>query len=294
MCAAICVGLLVLLVGGSLGFWGLKKRKFIKLKQKFFERNGGLLLGSVKNAKTFTAEDLKKATNNYHPTRVIGQGRFGVVYKGILQNNQIVAIKKSKFCDQSQVAEFINEISLLTTIIHKNIVRLLGFCLETEVPLLVYEYISNDTLFDQIHVQNSLLSWEKRMKIALETANGLAYLHFKTEVPILHRDIKSSNVLLDNNFTAKIADFGASRLKPIDETHLTTLVQGTLGYLDPEYFHTSQLTDRSDVYSFGVVLAELITGRKSVSSENPECERNLAKLFVTAVNEEGIDKILDD
>ncbi|XP_050243899.1 putative wall-associated receptor kinase-like 16 [Quercus robur] len=165
---------------------------------------------------------------------------------------------------------------------------------ETEVPLLVYECISNDTLFDQIHVQNSLLSWEKRMKIALETANGLAYLHFKTEVPILHRDIKSSNVLLDNNFTAKIADFGASRLKPIDETHLTTLVQGTLGYLDPEYFHTSQLTDRSDVYSFGVVLAELITGRKSVSSENPECERNLAKLFVTAVNEEGIDKILDD
>ena len=99
-----------------------------------------------------------------------------------------MAIKKSKFCDQSQVAEFINEISLLTTIIDKNMVRLLGFCLETEVPLLVYEYISNDTLFDQIHVQNSLLSWEKRMKIALETANGLAYLHFKTEVPILHRD----------------------------------------------------------------------------------------------------------
>lgn len=132
------------------------------------------------------------------------------------------------------------------------------------------------------------------MKIALETANGLAYLHFKIEVPILHRDIKSSNILLDNNFTIKIADFGASRLKPIDETHLTTLVQGTLGYLDLEYFHIGQSTNRSDVYSFGVVLAELITGRKFVSSENPECERNLAKLFVTAVNEEGIDKILVD
>ena len=154
MCAGISVGLLVLLVGGSWIHWGLKKRRLIKLKEKFFQQNGGLLLqeklsnhqGSVETAKIYSAEELVKATNNYDENRVLGQGSYGTVYRGILLNKKVVAIKKSKIGSQSQVEQFINEITVLTQVIHRNVVKLLGCCLETEVPLLVYEFITNGTL----------------------------------------------------------------------------------------------------------------------------------------------------
>lgn len=264
------------------------------MKRQFFERNGGLLLGSVQHEKLFTAEDLQKATNNFNSAQIIGQGGSGVVYKGVLPNSRLVAIKKSKFSEQTQVEDFINEISLLLQIRHPNIVHLLGFCLETEVPLLVYEFMVNGSLFEHLHVRNALLSWEQRLELAMETANGLAYLHFASGISILHRDIKSSNILLDKDFTAKIADFGISRLKPTENSHLTTLIQGTAGYIDPEYFCTSHLTIKSDVYSFGVILAELLTGREAVLSEINQGDRNLAKIFVSAVREGCLEEILDD
>ena len=304
MCAGISVGLLVLLVGGSWIHWGLKKRRLIKLKEKFFQQNGGLLLqeklsnhqGSVETAKIYSAEELEKATNNYDENRVLGQGSYGTVYRGILLNKKVVAIKKSKIGSQSQVEQFINEITVLTQVIHRNVVKLLGCCLETEVPLLVYEFITNGTLFYHIHDkgQSFLLSWEKRLKIATETAGALAYLHSATSVPIIHRDVKTANILLDDNFTAKVSDFGASRIIPLDQTELSTLVQGTFGYLDPEYFHTSQLTEKSDVYSFGVVLAELLTGRMALSFEGPESDKNLAMYFVSAVKGDRLLQILED
>jgi serine/threonine protein kinase len=286
------------------GFWiylGLKRRT---LQEKFFQQNGGLLLqqqlsnhrGVVETATIFSAEELKKATNNYDKARVLGQGGYGTVYRGELPNKKVVAIKKSKICDHSQIEQFINEIILLTQIIHKNVVKLLGCCLETEVPLLVYEFITNGTLSHHIHDKDlsSRLSWEKRLKIAAETAGALAYMHSETFVPIIHRDVKTANILLDDNFTAKVADFGASRLVPLDQTQLTTLVQGTFGYLDPEFLHTSQLTEKSDVYSFGVVMAELLTGRMALSFDMPENDRNLAMYFAAAVKEDRLLQILDD
>ncbi|XP_075650551.1 wall-associated receptor kinase 2-like [Castanea sativa] len=300
----ISVGLLLLFVGGSWIYWGLQKRKLIKLREKFFQQNGGLLLqqklsnhkGSVETGKIYSAEELKKATNNYDESRVLGRGGYGTVYKGILPENKVIAIKKSKIGNQIQIEQFVNEIIVLTHINHRNIVKLLGCCLETEVPLLVYEFITKGTLSEHIHDKglSSLLSWEKRLKIAAETAGALAYLHSATSVPIIHRDVKPANILLDDNFTVKVSDFGASKLVPLDQTQLNTLVQGTFGYLDPEYFHTSQLTEKSDVYSFGVVLAELLTGKRALSFDRPEIDRNLAMFFISAVKDDCLVQILED
>ncbi|KAL5540648.1 hypothetical protein UlMin_042840 [Ulmus minor] len=299
----ISIGLLLLVLAGSWINWNLKKRKLIQMKEKLFQQNGGLILqqqlfhqrGSAESARIFTAEELKKATNNYDETRVLGQGGYGTVYRGVLTDDKVVAIKKSKIGNQAQIEQFINEVVVLSQINHRNVVKLLGCCLETEVPLLVYEFITNGTLSDHVHEKNihSSLPWEMRLKIGTETAGALAYLHSSTVMPIIHRDIKSTNILLDENYTAKVADFGASRLIPLDQTQLTTLVQGTLGYLDPEYFQTSQLTEKSDVYSFGVVLAELLTGEKAISFDRQECDRNLAMHFISSVKEERFLQILD-
>ncbi|KAL8146600.1 hypothetical protein AgCh_004359 [Apium graveolens] len=167
---------------------------------------------------------------------------------------------------------------------------------ECEVPLLVYEFVSNGTLFEHVHNINGGASWlslENRLRIAAESSGALAYLHSATSIPVIHRDVKLANILLDDNRVAKISDFGASRLVPLDQTQVTTLVQGTLGYLDPEYFHTGQLTDKSDVYSFGVVLAELLTGRKPICMERSPEDRNIATYFITSVNENRLFQILE-
>ncbi|XP_009601376.1 wall-associated receptor kinase 2-like [Nicotiana tabacum] len=297
------VGFMSLVVGTTWLYFSIKKRKLIKLREKFFQQNGGLLLkqrissdeGGVEATKVFTAEELKKATNNYANDRILGRGGNGIVYKGILPDNRIVAIKKSKFVDEDQVEQFINEVLILTQVNHRNVVRLFGCCLEAEVPLLVYEYVSHGTLYEHIHNQNGApwLSWQNRLRVASETASALSYLHSSALMPIIHRDVKSANLLLDDVYTAKVADFGASRLIPLDQTHLATLVQGTLGYLDPEYFRTSQLTEKSDVYSFGVVLAELLTGMKPISRDRNNEDKNLAEYFVLSMRKNQLFQILD-
>uniref|UniRef100_A0A7N2LJV6 Protein kinase domain-containing protein n=2 Tax=Quercus lobata TaxID=97700 RepID=A0A7N2LJV6_QUELO len=294
---------MVALVCSSWLYLIFKKRQLIKLKQRFFEQNGGLILqqklskqeNSAETTKIFTMKELEKATNNYDETLIIGRGGFGTVYKGNLPNNRIVAIKKSKIGDESQIKQFINEVVVLSQINHRNVVKLLGCCLETQVPLLVYEFIPNGTLFEYIHHESkvSTISWETRLRIAAETAEALSYLHSAASPPIIHRDVKSSNILLDSTYTAKVSDFGASKLVPLDQTQIATMVQGTLGYLDPEYMQTSQLTEKSDVYSFGVVLVELLTGKKALSFDRPEEERSLATYFLSFSKDNRLFEVLE-
>ncbi|KAL4626424.1 hypothetical protein ACB092_05G095400 [Castanea dentata] len=282
----------------------IKKRNKTKLKKKFFKKNGGLLLeqqlssndSTVQKTKLFNSKELKNATNHFNKNRILGRGGQGTVYKGMLADGRIVAIKKCNTVDKGNVEKFINEIIILSQINHRNVVKLLGWCLETEVPLLVYEFIPNGTLFQYIHEENEefpLLTWDMRLRIAIEVAGALSYLHSAASLPIYHRDIKSSNILLDDKYRAKVADFGTSRSVAIDQTHVTTLVYGTFGYLDPEYFQTSQFTEKSDVYSFGVVLIELLTGKKPVLSTRAQEEINLSTYFIHSVKQNRLFDILD-
>ncbi|WJX09878.1 hypothetical protein P8452_00666 [Trifolium repens] len=285
------------------------KRKSIKLREKFFEQNGGLILKqklstredsssqTTQSAKIFTRDQLNRATKNFDESLIIGKGGFGTVFKGFLDDKRIVAIKKSKIIDRSQIDQFINEVIVLSQINHRNVVKLLGCCLETEVPLLVYEFVTNGTLSGFIHTQGNKLnnqSWKTRLKIAAEVAGALSYLHSSASIPIIHRDVKSDNILLDGTNTAKVSDFGASRLVPLDQTEVATMVQGTIGYLDPEYMQTSQLTEKSDVYSFGVVLVELLTGERPFSFGRPEERRSLAMHFLSCLKKDNVFDVIQE
>ena len=297
-------GSLLLLVGSFGLYKGVKKRREIIRKQKFFKRNGGLLLQqqlssieTIEKTKIFTFKELEMATDNFNKSRILGQGGQGTVYKGMLNDGRIIAVKRSKIIDESQLEQFINEIMILSQINHRNILGLLGCCLETEVPLLVYEFISNGTLFQLIHDQNNEFpfSWHMRLQIASEAAGALAYLHSSSSMPIYHRDIKSTNILIDEKYRAKVSDFGTSRSISIEQTHLTTHVKGTFGYFDPEYFQSGRFTEKSDVYSFGVVLVELLTGKKPVSWTTLEEEKSLVARFILSLEEEShLYDILDD
>ncbi|XP_042066932.1 wall-associated receptor kinase-like 1 isoform X2 [Salvia splendens] len=303
---------IVIGVGSGLGFvliflvvyWLyklLQKRKNEMVKKKFFKRNGGLLLQQQANectlgkTKVFSAKELEVATDDFNESRIVGQGGQGVVYKGMLCDGKLVAIKKSRLVVENQLEQFINEVVILSQLNHKNVVKLLGCCLETEVPMLVYEFMPNGTLFGMIHDQSSefLRTWNMRLKIAADIAGALAYLHYASSVPIYHRDIKSSNILVDEKYVVKVSDFGTSRSVAKDQTHLTTLVKGTFGYFDPEYFQSSQFTEKSDVYSFGVVLVELLSGQRPISFDKPEEERGLATWFLTCMEGKCVEKILD-
>ncbi|KAG6716966.1 hypothetical protein I3842_04G074200 [Carya illinoinensis] len=298
-------GVLFLIFGGWWSYKVIKKRRRVKRKEKFFKQNGGLLLeqqlstnneDNVENIKLFNSKELEKATDRFSADRIIGHGGQGTVYKGMLADGRIVAIKKSNVIDEVKLQEFINEVVILSKINHRNVVKLLGCCLETEVPLLVYEFIPNGTLAQYLNGQNEEFppTWDMRLRIAIEVAGALFYLHSAASSPIYHRDIKSTNILLDEKYRAKIADFGISRSVAIDQTHLSTLVHGTFGYVDPEYFQSSQFTDKSDVYSFGVVLAELLTGKKAISSTGMRDTKSLATFFVSSMEGNNLFDILDN
>ncbi|XP_010442446.1 PREDICTED: probable leucine-rich repeat receptor-like protein kinase At5g49770 [Camelina sativa] len=217
-------------------------------------------------AKAFTFEELSKCTNKFSEANDVGGGGYGQVYKGVLPSGQLIAIKRAQQGSMQGGLEFKTEIELLSRVHHKNVVKLLGFCFDQSEQMLVYEYIPNGSLRDALSGKNGIkLDWTRRLKIALGSGKGLAYLHELADPPIIHRDVKSNNILLNEHLTAKVADFGLSKLVGDPEkAHVTTQVKGTMGYLDPEYYMTNQLTEKSDVYGFGVVMLELLTGKSPI------------------------------
>ncbi|XP_074340016.1 wall-associated receptor kinase-like 22 isoform X2 [Apium graveolens] len=267
---ATCAALGVLLAATWWLYKEIRRRIKCKLEEKFFKRNGGLLLrqqvsssqGMVETTKLFTTKELEKATDRYNVDRIVGQGGQGTVYKGMLTNGRIVAVKKSTIDDESKLEHFINEVVILSQINHRNVVKLHGCCLQTEVPLLVYEFIPNGTLMQYIHEDNEYfpLTWDVRLRVATEVAGALYYLHSVASTPIYHRDIKSTNILLDEKYIAKVADFGTSKSFSIDQTHMTTRVQG----------HKPILAARLD-----------------------DEARGLATLFLSAMEENGLLDIID-
>lgn len=296
------LGLPLLLIYSSYKYSEKKIKN--KAKKNFFKTNGGLLLkqqlsstqGNIGKTRIFTLKELETATDCFNENGILGKGGQGTVFQGNLGDGSIVAGKRSKIEDKDKIGEFINEIVILSQIDHRNVVKLLGCCLETEVPLLVYEFVSNGTLSQYLHDESNEfpMTWEMRVRVASEAAGAIAYLHSVASFPIYHRDIKSTNILLDEKYRAKVSDFGTSKCIAIDESHVTTLVYGTIGYLDPEYFQTSQFTDKSDVYSFGVVLVELLTGQSPVSFARTSGEdKSLATYFLVSMEEDKLFDILD-
>ncbi|XP_008802319.2 cold-responsive protein kinase 1-like [Phoenix dactylifera] len=219
-----------------------------------------------KKVRCFSYIELKSATDNFHPSNKIGRGGFGTVYKGILRNGEAVAIKLLSAESRQGVKEFLTEIDTITNVRHPNLVELIGCCVEGINRILVYEYVENNSLDHALLGPNSdtaKLNWSTRSAICLGTARGLAYLHEELEPHIVHRDIKASNILLDQDFAPKIGDFGLAKLFPDNVTHISTRVAGTTGYLAPEYAMHGQLTKKADVYSFGVLVLEIISGSSS-------------------------------
>ncbi|KAG6493784.1 hypothetical protein ZIOFF_048787 [Zingiber officinale] len=234
----------------------------------------------VNSAQTFTLRELAAATGNFRSECFLGEGGFGRVYRGRLESTgQLVAVKKLDKNGLQGNREFLVEVLMLSLLHHANLVNLIGYCADGDQRLLVYEYMPLGSLEDHLHdlpPEKEPLNWITRMKIAAGAAKGLEYLHDKASPPVIYRDLKTSNILLDKGFHPKLSDFGLAKLGPVgDQSHVSTRVMGTYGYCAPEYALTGQLTVKSDVYSFGVVLLELITGRKAIDSTKPHAEQNL-------------------
>ncbi|XWS21109.1 hypothetical protein CRYUN_Cryun30bG0027200 [Craigia yunnanensis] len=242
----------------------------------------------------YTYREIEKATNSFSEKQRLGTGAFGTVYAGKLNNNSWVAIKRIKHRDTDCIEQVMNEIKLISSVSHPNLVRLLGCSIENGEQILVYEFMPNGTLCQ--HLQRDRgdgLAWPVRLTIAAETAQAIAHLHSSVDPPIYHRDIKSSNILLDFNFRSKVADFGLSRLGRTEISHISTAPQGTPGYLDPQYHQNFHLSDKSDVYSFGVVLIEIITALKVVDFSRPPNEVNLAAVATDRISKGSLDEIID-
>ncbi|KAL4302999.1 hypothetical protein GQ457_10G027140 [Hibiscus cannabinus] len=217
--------------------------------------------------KHFPFEVLVAATNNFNHHQKLGQGGFGPVYRGKLDDGREIAVKKLSHSSNQGKKEFENEARLLARVQHRNVVNLLGYCVHGQEKLLVYEYVTNESLDKLLFKSNrkSELDWKRRYEIISGVARGLLYLHEDSHNRIIHRDIKAGNILLDDKWTPKIADFGMARLFPEDQTHVNTRVAGTNGYMAPEYIRNGHLSAKADVFSFGVVVLELISGQKNSS-----------------------------
>ncbi|XP_057774572.1 cysteine-rich receptor-like protein kinase 3 isoform X1 [Salvia miltiorrhiza] len=260
--ASICGAVACLLFVAMVSFFVRKK---IVKRRRVKKKLGGLLSIVTKSKINFSYETLERATGYFHSSNKLGQGGSGSVYKGVLASGQTVAVKRLFFNTTQWADHFFNEVNLIKDIDHRNLVKLLGCSITGPESLLVYEYVPNQSVHDYLFVRQDgpPLGWEQRLKIIRGTAEGVAYLHDNSKLRIIHRDIKLSNVLLEEDFTPKIADFGLARMFPEGKTHISTALAGTLGYMAPEYVVRGKLTDKADVYSFGVLVIEVVTGKRN-------------------------------
>ncbi|XP_051147450.1 probable receptor-like serine/threonine-protein kinase At4g34500 isoform X1 [Andrographis paniculata] len=244
----------------------------------------------------YTLRELEVATNQFAAENVIGEGGYGVVYRGVLPDGSVVAVKNLSNKKGHAEKDFKVEVEAIGKVRHKNLVGLLGYCADGAERLLVYEYIDNGNLEQWLHGDVgpiSPLTWDIRMKIAIGTARGLAYLHEGLEPKVIHRDIKSSNILLDRKWNAKVSDFGLAKILGSEKSYVTTRVMGTFGYVSPDYANTGMLNEGSDVYSFGILLMEIITGRSPIDYSRPPGEMNLVDWFRSMVSSRRGEDLVD-
>ncbi|BFI09155.1 protein MpRLK-Pelle_WAK1 [Marchantia polymorpha subsp. ruderalis] len=322
----VSVGGVVFIIINSILLWCFVRRRQLAFDPAIFSQQE--LLNEIENkegakfCKTFTFNELREATKDFSVE--LGSGGFGTVFEGTLPDGTKVAVKKAKHGmgeTRSEAKQFVNEIVILLQLNHRNLVNLLGCCLETRVPVLVYEFVSNGNLDEHIQMKRATeaqrstegeaddtsdlchppLNWTLRLKIAIETAEGLSYLHWGTSPPVYHRDVKCANILLDKAYNVKVADFGLSKLVPLEDTAayaVTTAIQGTPGYMDPGLLDQYELTDKSDVYSYGVLLLVILTGQRPVDLRRQPRDQNLVnrcnRLMTQGLFADIIDPILSE
>ncbi|KAL6968387.1 putative LRR receptor-like serine/threonine-protein kinase rkf3 [Sarracenia purpurea var. burkii] len=297
--SVIAIGCFLVLLLGFCGFWILRrKREKLKEKRKILRKDSSLASGldSINASTTlvrFTFDEIRKSTKNFSRENIIGMGGYGNVYKGTLPDGSEVALKRFKNCSVTGDESFAHEVEVIASVRHVNLVALRGYCtattpLEGHQRIIVCDLMKKGSLHDHLFgLREKKLSWPIRQKIALGTARGLAYLHYGAQPAIIHRDIKANNILLDDKFEPKVADFGLAKFTPEGMTHLSTRVAGTMGYVAPEYALYGQLTERSDVYSFGVVFLELLSGKKALMPAVNEGQPTLVTEWAWSLVREG-------
>ncbi|XP_071716897.1 cysteine-rich receptor-like protein kinase 2 [Rutidosis leptorrhynchoides] len=284
----------VLLVASMIFIYILKHR-YVQKKRKGSYDAKKLVKMLNDTSLNFKYSTVEEATENWEESNKLGQGGFGTVYKGVLKDGREIAVKRLFFNNKFRAADFYNEVNMISSVEHKNLVRLLGCSCSGPESFLVYEYLPNMSLdhfiFDA--TKGKVLNWEKRFIIIIGTAEGLVYLHENTKTRIIHRDIKAANILLDLRFRPKIADFGLARSFQDDKSHISTAIAGTLGYMAPEYLAHGQLTEKADVYSFGVLLLEVVTGIENNKSKNVDYTDSLVITTWKHFQEKTVDQIFD-